>query len=97
VPNQNFIGAKRGRALLRLYIRLAKVSKADAKCDYTITDAIVTLMKLARHRKHNAEALLESAQAHFDAETTICPDCGREEDPDQHQCRAKKPKGQTTI
>jgi hypothetical protein len=59
---------ERGRAALAGYVQSARLDRIEARQDYTITDAIVSLMKLAKKRGFDPRSLTRSALNHFEAE-----------------------------
>lgn len=58
-----------GAALLAAYVDRLDVDKTEAKQDYTITDAICSLLMLADQRRFDIGSILRSAATHYEAET----------------------------
>ena len=69
-PNRAF-DINHGRAALDAYIHSAQLDSVEATQDYTITDAIVSLLKLARARGFDARSLHRSALDHFETEEPL--------------------------
>lgn len=78
----------RGKHLLAAYVWIASLGKTEAAQDYSVTDAITSLLHYADSKGFDARELNRSALAHFEAESTVCPGCGHVGDPDYHDCKS---------
>lgn len=76
-----------GQQLKLSYVSLRKLEPIEAAQDYTITDAIAALLHHARAAGFDPATILLAALNHYEAETTVCPDCNVMQSPDEHECR----------
>lgn len=67
----NAADAAVGAQLLVAYVNIHELNEVEARQDYTITDAICALLKLAKDRGFRADSLHRSALSHFEVEVGI--------------------------
>jgi predicted ATP-dependent serine protease len=67
-PDCNRRDADVGHVLLTAYARISKLNPVERAQDYTVTDAIVALLKYARSKNFDVPAIHASAISHYNVE-----------------------------
>ena len=69
--------AATGARVFKAYCAASKLPKVEREQDYSVTDAILSLLHFAIREGHDVESIMRCADNHLEAETVIVANCAK--------------------